>query len=126
MKFWHVGLTVENLDAAIAQYKLLGLKVKDKFEKDTPHALAALMLGPNGTGVELWQWLDKNHSQVECIKNHLAFISDNPKEDIRILEKQGCEVVIPETTGMLVTYTFLRDPNGAYIEIAETKNGYGG
>jgi catechol 2,3-dioxygenase-like lactoylglutathione lyase family enzyme len=125
MKFWHVGLTVDNLEESIPQYEQLGLEVKDKFEKDTPHALAALMIGPNGVGVELWQWLDPSHPQVEYIKNHLAFLSDDPRKDVQALVEVGCKVVIPENIGKIVTYTFLQDANGTYIEIAEAKEGYG-
>ncbi len=124
-KFWHVGLTVKNLDKAIALYESLGLKVIDKFEKVEPHANAALMAGPNGAGVELWQWLDELHPQVELIRNHIAFLSDNPDEDVAKLKKQGCKIVIPKTVGILVTYTFLQSPDGKYIEIAQTKDGYG-
>lgn len=125
MKFWHVGLSVDDLDKSISRYEGLGLKLVDKFEKDKPHALAALMIGTNGSGVELWQWLDESHPQVKFIKNHLAFLSDDPQTDVTKLEKQGCKIVIPETTGMLVTYTFLEDPDGTYIEIARAKEGYG-
>jgi hypothetical protein len=102
MKFWHVGLTVDNLEESIPQYEQLGLEVKDKFEKDTPHALAALMIGPNGAGVELWQWLDSSHPQVEYIKNHVAFLSDDPRKDVQVLVDSGCKVVIPETIGKIV------------------------
>jgi catechol 2,3-dioxygenase-like lactoylglutathione lyase family enzyme len=62
-KFWHVGLSVDDLDKAIEQYEKLDLKVVDKFEKDQPHALVALLIGPNGTGIEAWQWLDKSDPQ---------------------------------------------------------------
>jgi len=125
MKFWHVGLTVSDLDESISRYEELGLNVVDKFEKDQPHAQAALMLGATGVGVELWQWLDEDHPQVKIIKNHIAFLSDDPREDVKKLEKRGCRIVIPETVGKLVTYTFLEDPDGKYIEIAEVKDGYG-
>jgi len=124
-KFWHVGLTVEDLDKAIAEYESLGLKVLDRFEKDEPHALAALLMGLGGAGVELWQWIDLEHPEVQFIRSHIAFLSDNPREDVAMLEERGCKIVIPETVGMLVAYTFLRDPSGTYIEIAEAKDGYG-
>lgn len=125
MKFWHGGLSVDDLNKAVAQYENLGLRVVDKFEKDEPHAMAALLVGENGAGVELWHWLDESHPQVRFIKNHIAFLSDSPREDVAKLEEQGCKVVIPETVGKVVTYTFLQDPNGTYIEIAEAKDGYG-
>ena len=124
-KFWHVGLSVENLDNAISEYEELGLEVKDRFEKDEPRALAALMIGPSGSGVELWQWLDESHPQVEFIRSHVAFLSDEPDATVERLQSQGYEIVISKTVGKLVTYTFLRDLSGNFIEIAEAKEGYG-
>jgi predicted enzyme related to lactoylglutathione lyase len=119
-KFWHIGLTVEDLDSSIAQYEALGLNLENRFDKDTPQAMAAILLGPNGAGVELWQWLEPDHPQVEHIRQHIAFKSDNHEDDVAQLEAQGCQVVIPKTVGKLVTYTFLVDQNGQNIEIAST------
>ncbi|MFI5270587.1 MAG: VOC family protein [Candidatus Saccharimonadales bacterium] len=120
-KFWHVGLTVKNLDEAITQYALLGFTVSKRFEKPEPHGYAAIVDHPNGSSLELWQWIDTVHPQVEYIKKHLAFISDNIEEDIEKLVAQGCEVVIPKTEGVLVFYSYVRDPSGNYIEIAQDK-----
>ena len=121
-KFWHVGLTVKNLDQAIEQYQKLGFELIDKFEKDEPHAYAAQLKHPSGSGIELWQWLDEKHPQVEFIKNHLAFVSDDINGDVKMLVDQGFEIVIPKTKGITVTYVFVRDPSGNYIEIAEVKD----
>ncbi len=120
-KFWHVGLSVENLDKAIAEYKKLGFNVAQKFEKPEPKAHAAHLTHPNGSGIEMWEWIDHDHPQVEFIKNHIAFQSDNIDKDIESLVAQGWEVVIPKTVGVTVTYSFVRDPSGDYIEIAEVK-----
>ncbi len=121
-KFWHVGVSVKDLDKSIAQYRKLGFKVVDRFEKPEPHALAAELEHSNGSGVELWQWLDEKHPQVEFIKSHIAFASDDIDNDVQTLVDQGCEIVIPKTKGIIVTYTFVRDPSGNYIEIAEIKD----
>jgi predicted enzyme related to lactoylglutathione lyase len=48
-------------------------------------------------------------------------MSDNLEEDIEKLVEQGCEVVIPKTEGVLVLYSYVRDPNGNYVEIAQEK-----
>ena len=120
-KFWHAGVTVNNLDEAISQYEILGFKLTRKFEKPEPHANAAIVDHPNGSALELWEWIDHDHPQVEYIKSHLAFISDNLEEDIDKLVKVGCEVVIPKTEGVLVTYSYVRDPSGNYVEIAQER-----
>ncbi|MDB5160818.1 MAG: hypothetical protein JWO96_198 [Candidatus Saccharibacteria bacterium] len=121
-KFWHVGVTVKDLDKSIDHYKKLGFAVVDKFEKGEPHAFAAELTHPNGSGLELWQWLDPDHPQVEFIKDHLAFVSSDQDADVQELVDQGWEIVIPKTTGVKVTYVFLRDPNGNYVEIADIKD----
>lgn len=120
-KFWHTGVTVKDLDKAIAEYELLGFKVTKRFEKPEPHANAAIVEHHNGSSLELWEWLDTTHPQVEYIKSHLAFMSDNLEEDIEKLVKEGCEVVIPKTEGVLVLYSYVRDPSGNYVEIAQEK-----
>lgn len=121
-KFWHVGVSVKDIDKAISQYEKLGFEFVDKFEKPEPHAYAAEMKHPNGSGIELWQWLDEGHSQVEFIKNHIAFTSDDIDNDVQMLIDQGCNIVIPKTTGVKVTYIFLRDPSGNYVEVADVKD----
>lgn len=121
MKFWHTGVTVKDLDKAIAEYELLGFEVTKKFEKPEPHANVAMIEHHNGSTLELWEWLDSKHPQVEYIKSHLAFMSDNLEEDIERLVKQGCEIVIPKTEGVLVLYSYVQDPSGNYIEVAQEK-----
>lgn len=120
-KFWHVGLTVNDLEKALEDYKFLGFEVTEKFEKQEPHALVAILSHPSGPGIEAWQWLDENHPQVKFIKNHTAFTSDDQDRDVKKLVDQGWEIVITKTTSVLVAYTFLRDPSGNYVEIADIK-----
>jgi catechol 2,3-dioxygenase-like lactoylglutathione lyase family enzyme len=120
-KFWHAGVTVPDLNQAIEEYELLGFKLIERFDNTTPKAVAAHMEHADGSGVELWQWEDKDHPQVEFIKSHLAFESDSSEKDVARLIEQGCEVVIPRTEAETVTFTFVRDPSGNYIEIAEKK-----
>lgn len=117
--FLHSGFEVEDLDEAIKLYVKLGFKLTSQFEKPEPKARAAQLTSKNGTGVELWQFIDVNHPQVEYIRQHIAVGSDNLEEDINKLVEQGCEVVIPITKGVILTYSFLRDPSGNYIEVAQ-------
>lgn len=120
-KFWHVGFGVEDIDKAIEEYESLGFKLVQKFEKDEPKSKAAHLTHPNGSGIEMFQFLDKNHPQVEFIKQHMAFVTDNIDEDIKKLQDSGCKIAIPKSVGVTVKhFAFLRDPNGQYIELAET------
>src|SRR5581483_8419658 len=113
-RFWHVGMTVDDLDKAVEQYEVLGYKVTQRFDKEEPQAIAAHLEHPTGSDIELWQWQDRQHLHVQFMKNHIALISDNIDDDVWALVEQGAEVVIPKTTGVLVTFVFVRDPSGNY------------
>ena len=121
-KFWHVGLTVNNLEQGIAEYEKLGFVVVQKFEKPEPKAYAAHMTHPNGSGIELWEWMDKDHPLIKIIERHIAFESDDIDSDLSELTEDGYEIVIPKTQGVTATYAFIRDKSGNYIEIAERKS----
>ncbi len=122
-KFWHVGLTVNNLEEGIAEYEKLGFTLADKgvLEKPEPKAHFAFLDHANGSGIELWEWLEKDHPQIEFIKRHMAFESDDFDNDLQKLTDEGYELVIPKTPGVTVTYAFIKDKSGNYIEIAERK-----
>jgi catechol 2,3-dioxygenase-like lactoylglutathione lyase family enzyme len=120
-KFWHVGLSVANLEEGIAEYEKLGFEVVQKFEKPEPKAHAAHMTHPNGSGVELWEWVEKDHPLIKVIERHIAFESDNLEDDLGRLIKDGYEIVIPKTQGVTAVYAFIKDKSGNYIEIAERK-----
>ena len=115
----HVGLEVQNLDQAVKFYESMGFQLVRRFEKTEPKANAAHMTSPNGTMVELWQFLDKTHPQVEFIKRHIAVDSDNLEADLNAFVEQGCQIVIPITKGVTLTYAFIRDADGNYIEVTQ-------
>ena len=77
------------------------------------------MVSPNGSMIELWQFLDKIHPQVEFIKRHIAVESDNIEVDLDVFAKQGCQIVIPVTKGVTMTYAFVKDIDGNYIEVTQ-------
>lgn len=120
-KFLHCGMSVKDLDKAVSQYKKLGFKVTKEFEREELKGRAAMLEHPDAGGIELWQWQDRSIPQIEFIEHHLAFLSDNVEEDVRELVANGCEVVIPRTVGAVFIYSYVRDPNGTYLEIASPK-----
>jgi catechol 2,3-dioxygenase-like lactoylglutathione lyase family enzyme len=95
-KFWHVGLSVDDLEEGIAEYEKLGFEVAKRFEKPEPKAHAVHMTHPNGSGVELWEWVEKDHPLIKVIERHIAFESDNLEDDLGRLIKDGYEIVIPK------------------------------
>jgi len=117
--FMHVGFEVDDIDRALEFYKQLGFELKRQFDKPEPEAKAAHIANASGETFELWQFIDKDHPQVEFIRQHIAFESDNLEEDIQNFVEQGCELVIPVTKGVTMTYAFVRDPSGNNIEIGQ-------
>jgi catechol 2,3-dioxygenase-like lactoylglutathione lyase family enzyme len=120
-KFWHAGVAVKDLEKAIGEYGKLGFVLDKRFEKPEPHLLAAIMNHPHGSSVELFEFLDTTHPQVEFIKRHMAFMSDDFDNDLQGLLDEGYELAIPKTTGVTVVYAFIKDSSGNYIEIATEK-----
>ncbi len=118
-KFLHVGFEVDNLEQSIAFYNKLGFEVKKQFDKPEPKAKAAHITNTDGTTFELWQFIDKNHPQVKYVRQHIAVESDNLESDIQELVNSGCELVIPITKGVTLTYAFVKDPSGNYIEVGQ-------
>jgi catechol 2,3-dioxygenase-like lactoylglutathione lyase family enzyme len=118
-RFLHTGFEVEDIDQAISFYETLGFSVTKQFDKAEPRAKAAHITSTDNTVIELWQFIDKNHPQVEFICRHIAFESDDLEKDIQKLALEGCKQVIPITKGVTMTYAFLRDPSGNYIEIGQ-------
>jgi catechol 2,3-dioxygenase-like lactoylglutathione lyase family enzyme len=86
--FLHYGFAVDDLDDAIALYKLLGFKEVRRFEKPEPKAHAAQLRSTSGGGIELWQFVDVDHPQVEYIRRHIAVASDDLESDIEKLVKK--------------------------------------
>ncbi len=117
--YLHTAFEVDDIDQAIAFYEQLGFSIKKQFDKPEPQAKAAHITDKSGATFELWQFIDKDHPQVEIIRRHVAFESDSLEEDVQKLVEQGCELVIPITKGVTLTYAFVRDPSGNYIEIGQ-------
>ncbi len=115
----HVAVEVENIDESVKFYEGMGFQVVLRFDKPEPKARAVHLASQNGVTVELWQFLDKAHPQVEFIKRHIAVESDNLEADLDVFVKQGCAIVIPITKGVTMTYAFIRDADGNYIEVTQ-------
>jgi catechol 2,3-dioxygenase-like lactoylglutathione lyase family enzyme len=116
----HTGIAVADIDASIALYQSLGYELTKQFDKPEPAAkVASLKLGD--VGIELWQFADMSHPQVEFIRNHVAIYSDDLAADVDMLVRQGYKLVIPITEGVILRYAFVQDPAGTCYEIATEK-----
>lgn len=117
----HTGLAVPNLEAAIELYRSIGFEVEKLFNKPDIDADVALVT-KGGTTFELFQFHNPDHPQVEFIRNHVAFYSDDIEQDVAELVKQGYEITIPINEGVIYRFAFLKDQAGTNYEIATEKS----
>lgn len=120
-KVLHTGFMVDELQGAIDFYKKLGFSVIKQFDKPDPKAKAAHLEHADGSVIELWDFADPTHPQVEFIKQHIAVESDDLQADIKAMVEAGGELVIPITQGVILKYAFIREVSGNCIEIATAK-----
>jgi len=117
----HTGVQVADLAAAVEFYRQLGFEVDKEFSKPELKA-KAVIVRRGETAFELFEFEDNGHPQVEFIRSHIAFYSDNLENDIQKMLNGGFELVIPVTEGVIYRYAYVRDRAGAVCyEIATEK-----
>lgn len=117
--FLHAGFEVDDMESAIEFYQKMGFVLDKQFDKPEPKAKAAKMTSSTKTSIELWQFFDKDHPQVEFIRRHIAVESDDLDKDVDMLLDAGGKLVIPKTKGVTLTYAFVKDSSGNFIEVAQ-------
>ena len=120
-KILHTGLAVADLESAVELYKSLGFEMVKKFNKPDINADVALV-AKGETTFELFEFHNRNHPQVEFIRNHIAIYSDAIEEDVNKLLKQSYRLTIPITDGVIYRFAFLQDKTGTNYEIATDKS----
>ena len=135
----HVGIIVDDLDAAIGFFAELGLEVQSRFSVDGPSVDrivglegvqndAAMMQTPDGNGrLELIRFLapptegdDRPAPANTRGLRHIAFAVDDIEGVLARLQARGAELV-----GELVNYgdsywlCYVRGPEGIIVELAE-------
>jgi methylmalonyl-CoA epimerase len=132
-KIRHLGIIVNDIDASLAVYKnLLGLEDKDiRFvpERGTETETIFAFLSIGDIELEIIQPLTENFRTFlgnprEGI-NHIAFVVDNLKEDVKAMEKKGVHLGHVTKNGILnmkrskVAYFDPKDTGGMLIEFVE-------
>ncbi len=125
--FEHVGMTVSNMDAAVAFYvDLLGLRLVVRRQSPEGNELCFLDAGGGmleiaapAAGAERAQDVARGHAGLR----HLTFRFDNIEPVYAKLEAAGVEMIeaprIAHNRDMLERVAFCRDPDGIIIELAE-------
>lgn len=129
LKLHHVAITVSDMQRSIRFYKRLGFELTSVYDKSEPGAKgASLKLGSNELEMFCFKDSAKNNSRElkETFKiigvTHFALGHENLDECCKKLKKAGFEVLHePKTASTGHRYSFIKDPNGIYIELFETK-----
>jgi catechol 2,3-dioxygenase-like lactoylglutathione lyase family enzyme len=121
-RFLHVAITVEDFESSIKTYEALGMKEVERFDCPEPKASVLLMEDHNGTGVELWKFIDKEHPDMEFVDGHNAYETNALDEDIAQLLGQGFAEVGRRGEDDTLKFAYLRSPNGKVIELCEYNN----
>jgi len=120
-KIDHTGLLADDLGSTIARLEKIGFEKEAEFNLTKPKARGAL-LACGGNQIELFEFENQDDEWVEYIRNHVAFASNDIKNDITLLEGQGYNLTIPLQEFSEVSYAFLRDESGNNVELIERKS----
>lgn len=121
-RFLHLAITTDNLDNAIPIYEALGMQEVERFECPEPKASVVVMEDRQGTGIELWQFIDTTHPNIKFLDGHTAYESDSLEADAARLQRQGFTETIPPNEDDTLRFVHLQAPNGLQIELCEYKS----
>ncbi len=128
----HVGIAVQDLNAAVERYRVLGLSVE--YVEDVPaEGVRVAFLRAGGVHVELVTPLDPQGAVARFLKSrgeglhHVAFATPNIVAELARLERDGFELVDraprPGSHGRKVAFLHPRSAHGVLIELVEEPRG---
>ncbi|MBB3593442.1 glyoxylase I family protein [Rhizobium sp. BK529] len=125
--FEHIGMTVSNMDRAVAFYcGLLGLKLH--LRKQMPDGMQVAFLDAGGGMLEVFAppggaTRAKDVPDGTAGVKHITFHFENIEEIFARLEEAGVEIKerprFAVHSEMLHRIAFVRDPDGIVVELAE-------
>lgn len=121
-RFLHIAVTVDDLEISMSAYEALGMKEVERFECPGPKASVVLMEDHNGTGVELWKFIDTEHPNMNVIDGHTAYETDALDEDVALLLSRGFVEAARRGEDDTLKFAYLRSPDGKIIELCQYKN----
>ena len=124
----HVGIAVQNLEAALERYRLLGL-MPDAVEDLVPQGVRVAFLRAGGTKIEFVAPLSAQSTISRFLAtrgeglHHLAFASREITAELKALAANGFELVDrtprPGALGSRVAFVHPRSAHGVLLELVE-------
>ncbi len=123
MKMLHTSVNVKDMDATIDFYtRNLGMKLERRREiKENNAEIAFLSIEGSNHNIELTWWRDKKDYVEGDQLDHIAFSVENMDEFMETMKSSGVEIAREPYMLGTTRISFIKDPNGIWIEIIERK-----
>ena len=131
MKILHTSIAVKDMDESIKFYvDVLGLKLlrrrerpRGKMEKRPESNREIAFLGDGESEIELTYWKEKEDWTSGDELDHIALAVPDMDEAVKAFREQKVEIVREPFSrgGSSTRVTFIKDPNGIWLEIFERK-----
>jgi catechol 2,3-dioxygenase-like lactoylglutathione lyase family enzyme len=127
MKFFHTGISVNNLKESRSFYeKVFGLKFKAAGKRPEVGIKFEMLEDEKGTVIELIEHANPNPLTQDLMDfsnvglKHIAFVVDNIESVIARAETEGAKVIWEPRKGVTVKrVAFISDPNTIPLELVE-------
>ena len=121
-KFVYVGIRVKDLEESALFYtKVLGMKVKYRFQIDLTKGRGVCLASPDGAfNLELNYYADSSAYGTPYVVgeglDHLAFSVDDLAKALEEAKSAGYNPILSLEAGKF-RWTYIQDPNGIWIEL---------
>lgn len=113
----HVGILVEDLDAAIKFYEKLGFSVENRFEVKAEKGRAATIRKVNSK-IELFEFENKETPLAKIVEHHIGFETNDIQKDLELFLSNGYELILPIASGTVVKQKcFVKSADNQYVEL---------
>jgi lactoylglutathione lyase len=125
MRILHTSITVKDIEVSIRFYRdVMGLELQGRTEiPENKAEIAFLVDRESGAQIELTYWQEKEEWQEGDELDHIAFAVPDMNKAMKTFKEQKVEIALEPYSlkGSKSKIAFIKDPNGIWLEICETK-----
>jgi lactoylglutathione lyase len=121
--FVYTGITVRDLDRAVKFYtEVMGMKLVSRIENPFTNGEFAVVESNETSRLELNWYRDKKDYVNGDELDHLAFLVEDARKELKRLRALGVEIVKEPYESSNHVVFFVKDPDGIWLEIFSKKN----
>ncbi len=125
MRILHTSITVKDIDESIKFYRdVMGLEFQRRRDIPENKAEIAFLKDPESAlQIELTYWKEKEDWNEGDELDHIAFAVPDMDKAMKRFKEQNVEIAMEPYSlkGSTRRIAFIKDPNGIWLEIIETK-----